>query len=137
MGLSRAPTKTTNAKPSSHFLQCHGAVPALLCPVMPNLPRSQSCRCHITSHPEGENADCCHIVHLRAGAALGRIRVSETQSTFDVWLPTYERDRDVCIVSVSVSVSVVQFIYLTLFFFSHHHHHHHRTLFKSSFLQVS
>lgn len=76
---------------------------------MPNLPRSQSCRCHITTHPEGKNADCCrHIVLRRAGAALGRSRVRRNRRLMSGCQRTREAGM--------VFVSVVQFIYLTHLF---------------------
>jgi hypothetical protein len=90
------------------FLQSHGAVPALRGPAMPNLPRSQSCRCHITSHPEGKKCRLLPYCTATKGSC-SRTKPCETQSAFDVWLPTYERDRD-------AFVSVVQFIYLTPLF---------------------
>jgi hypothetical protein len=81
-GLSRAPTgTTTNAKPSSQFLQYHGTVPALRGPACHAEPPTLSVMLmshHITSYRTPKvkmHADCCHIVLLRAGAALGRIRV--------------------------------------------------------------
>jgi hypothetical protein len=110
-GLSRAPTTTTNAKPSSQFLQYHGPVPALRGFALPRRTSHALSHVDVTSIRTPKVKMQIAAIFFATSGSCSRTNPCETQSTFDV-SPANVRERPGCF------VSVVQFIYLTRFFLS-------------------